>query len=213
MNFEGYILCRLVVSRCQRIVANGLNAGINPDKKKNDMCLVYSQEPCSVAGVYTQNKVKGAPVIVTRENLKKSHGIAHAILANSKNANTCNFDGIEIAEKACRLAADQLGIKPEEVILGSTGVIGQRLSIQPFEDYMKPLAEGMTADGNDRAAYAIMTTDTVMKQVAVEFKIGDALCRMGGMAKGSGMIHPNMATTLNFLTSDVAITPELSRRL
>ena len=211
-NFEGYTYVDGGVCAAQGFVANGLNAGINPDKKKNDLCLVYSKEPCSAAGVYTQNKVKGAPVIVTRENLKKSHGIAHAILANSKNANTCNFDGIEIAEKACKLAADQLGIKPEEVIIGSTGVIGQRLSIQPFEDYMKPLAEGMTADGNDRAAYAIMTTDTVMKQVAVEFKIGDAICRMGGMAKGSGMIHPNMATTLNFLTSDVAITPELIQK-
>ena len=211
-NFEGYIYVDGGVCAAKGFVANGLNAGINPDKKKNDMCLVYSQEPCSAAGVYTQNKVKGAPVIVTRENLKKSHGIARAILANSKNANTCNFDGIEIAEKACQLAADQLGIKPEEVIIGSTGVIGQRLSIQPFEDYMKPLTEGMTADGNDRAAYAIMTTDTVMKQVAVEFKIGDAVCRMGGMAKGSGMIHPNMATTLNFLTSDVAITPELIQK-
>lgn len=211
-NFEGYIYVDGGVCAAKGFVANGLNAGINPDKKKNDMCLVYSQEPCSAAGVYTQNKVKGAPVIVTRENLKKSHGIARAILANSKNANTCNFDGIEIAEKACQLAADQLGIQPEEVIIGSTGVIGQRLSIQPFEEYMKPLAEGMTADGNDRAAYAIMTTDTVMKQVAVEFKIGDAICRMGGMAKGSGMIHPNMATTLNFLTSDVAITPELIQK-
>ena len=211
-NFEGYTYVDGGVCAAQGFVANGLNAGINPDKKKNDLCLVYSKEPCSAAGVYTQNKVKGAPVIVTRENLKKSNGIAHAILANSKNANTCNFDGIEIAEKACKLAADQLGIKPEEVIIGSTGVIGQRLSIQPFEEYMKPLAEGMTADGNDRAAYAIMTTDTVMKQVAVEFKIGDAICRMGGMAKGSGMIHPNMATTLNFLTSDVAITPELIQK-
>ncbi len=211
-NFEGYTYVDGGVCAAQGFVANGLNAGINPDKKKNDLCLVYSKVPCSAAGVYTQNKVKGAPVIVTRENLKKSHGIAHAILANSKNANTCNFDGIEIAEKACKLAADQLGIKPEEVIIGSTGVIGQRLSIQPFEEYMKPLAEGMTADGNDRAAYAIMTTDTVMKQVAVEFKIGDAICRMGGMAKGSGMIHPNMATTLNFLTSDVAITPELIQK-
>ena len=211
-NFEGYTYVDGGVCAAQGFVANGLNAGINPDKKKNDLCLVYSKEPCSAAGVYTQNKVKGAPVIVTRENLKKSNGIARAILANSKNANTCNFDGIEIAEKACKLAADQLGIKPEEVIIGSTGVIGQRLSIQPFEEYMKPLAEGMTADGNDRAAYAIMTTDTVMKQVAVEFKIGDAICRMGCMAKGSGMIHPNMATTLNFLTSDVAITPELIQK-
>ena len=211
-NFEGYTYVDGGVCAAQGFVANGLNAGINSDKKKNDLCLVYSKEPCSAAGVYTQNKVKGAPVIVTRENLKKSHGIAHAILANSKNANTCNFDGIEIAEKACKLAADQLGIKPEEVIIGSTGVIGQRLSIQPFKEYMEPLAEGMTADGNDRAAYAIMTTDTVMKQVAVEFKIGDAICRMGGMAKGSGMIHPNMATTLNFLTSDVAITPELIQK-
>ena len=211
-NFEGYTYVDGGVCAAKGFVANGLNAGINPNKEKHDLCLVFSKEPCSAAGVYTQNKVKGAPVTVTQENLKKSNGIAHAILANSKNANTCNFDGIEIAQKACKLAADQLGIKPEEVIIGSTGVIGQRLSIQPFEEYMKPLAEGMTEDGNDRAAYAIMTTDTVMKQVAVEFKIGDAVCRIGGMAKGSGMIHPNMATTLNFLTSDVAITPEMIQK-
>ena len=98
-NFEGYTYVDGGVCAAQGFVANGLNAGINPDKKKNDLCLVYSKEPCSAAGVYTQNKVKGAPVIVTRENLKKSNGIARAILANSKNANTCNFDGIEIAEK------------------------------------------------------------------------------------------------------------------
>ena len=211
-NFEGYTYVDGGVCAAKGFVANGLNAGINPNKEKHDLCLVFSKEPCSAAGVYTQNKVKGAPVIVTQENLKKSNGIARAILANSKNANTCNFDGIEIAQKACKLAADQLGIKLEEVIIGSTGVIGQRLSIQPFEEYMKPLAEGMTEDGNDRAAYAIMTTDTVMKQVAVEFKIGNAVCRIGGMAKGSGMIHPNMATTLNFLTSDVAITPEMIQK-
>ena len=192
--------------------ANGLNCGLNPDRNKNDLALIWSEKECTAAAVYTTNKVKGAPILVTKKHLAATGNKARAVIVNSKNANTCNFDGIEIAEKACKLAADQLGIKPEEVIIGSTGVIGQRLSIQPFEEYMKPLAEGMTADGNDRAAYAIMTTDTVMKQVAVEFKIGDAICRMGGMAKGSGMIHPNMATTLNFLTSDVAITPELIQK-
>jgi glutamate N-acetyltransferase/amino-acid N-acetyltransferase len=210
--FDGYKYIDGGVCAAQGFVANGLNSGINPNKEKNDLGLVYSETPCQAAGVYTKNKVKGAPIIVTKKHLQESGGIARAVLVNSKNANTCNFDGEDIAEEASQLAAKELGISANEVIIGSTGVIGQRLSIQPFKNYMKPLVDGLSRDGNDRAVNAIMTTDTVPKQVAVEFTIGGKTCRLGGMAKGSGMIHPNMATTLNFITSDVAISAEMIQK-
>ncbi len=210
--FEGYKYVDGGVCAALGFVANGLNCGINPDKNKNDLGMVYSKTPCDAAGVYTKNKVKGAPIIVTKRHLQESGGIARAVLVNSKNANTCNFDGEDIAEESSRLAANELGINANEIIVGSTGVIGQRLSIEPFRNYMKPLVEGLTRDGNDRAVNAIMTTDTVPKQVAVEFVIDGRTCRLGGMAKGSGMIHPNMATTLNFITSDVAISSEMIQK-
>ena len=210
--FEGYKYVDGGVCAALGFVANGLNCGINPDKNKNDLGMVYSKTPCDAAGVYTKNKVKGAPIIVTKRHLQESGGIAKAVLVNSKNANTCNFDGEDIAEESSRLAANELGINANEIIVGSTGVIGQRLSIEPFKNYMKPLVEGLTRDGNDRAVNAIMTTDTVPKQVAVEFVIDGRTCRLGGMAKGSGMIHPNMATTLNFITSDVAISSEMIQK-
>lgn len=210
--FEGYKYVDGGVCAALGFVANGLNCGINPDKNKNDLGMVYSETPCDAAGVYTKNKVKGAPIIVTKRHLQESGGIARAVLVNSKNANTCNFDGEDIAEESSKLAARELGISANEIIVGSTGVIGQRLSIEPFKNYMKPLVEGLTRDGNDRAVNAIMTTDTVPKQVAVEFVIDGRICRLGGMAKGSGMIHPNMATTLNFITSDVAISSEMIQK-
>lgn len=210
--FEGYKYVDGGVCAALGFVANGLNCGINPDKNKNDLGMVYSKTPCDAAGVYTKNKVKGAPIIVTKRHLQESGGIARAVLVNSKNANTCNFDGEDIAEESSKLAAKELGISANEIIVGSTGVIGQRLSIEPFKNYMKPLVEGLTRDGNDRAVNAIMTTDTVPKQVAVEFVIDGKTCRLGGMAKGSGMIHPNMATTLNFITSDVAISSDMIQK-
>lgn len=210
--FEGYKYVDGGVCAALGFVANGLNCGINPDKNKNDLGMVYSETPCDAAGVYTKNKVKGAPIIVTKRHLQESGGIARAVLVNSKNANTCNFDGEDIAEESSKLAAKELGISANEIIVGSTGVIGQRLSIEPFKNYMKPLVEGLTRDGNDRAVNAIMTTDTVPKQIAVEFVIDGRTCRLGGMAKGSGMIHPNMATTLNFITSDVAISSEMIQK-
>lgn len=210
--FEGYQYVEGGVCAARGFVANGLNAGINPDKNKNDLGMVYSQTPCQTAAVYTQNKVKGAPILVTKKHLEESGGIAKAVLVNSKNANTCNADGEEIAQKACELAAQVLGIKPEEVVVASTGVIGQPLSIEPFQKYMQELADGLSADGNDKAVNAIMTTDTVPKQVAVEFIIDGKICRLGGMAKGSGMIHPNMATTLNFVTTDVAISADMVQK-
>lgn len=186
--------------------ANGINCGLNADKNKNDMGLILSDTLCNTACVYTQNKVKGAPILVTKANLAKTNGKSRAVIVNSKNANTCNADGEEKAMRMCELTADVLGINSDEVIVASTGVIGQVLPIEPIEVGIKPLADGLSYDGNDKAANAIMTTDTVDKQVAVEFEIGGKVCRLGGMAKGSGMIHPNMATTLNFITTDVGIS-------
>lgn len=195
--------------------ASGVYCAIkeNPTKK-NDIALIVSDVMCSAAGVYTSNKVKGAPVIVTKKNLEKSGGKAKAVIVNSKNANTCNADGEEKALKMCSLAADALGIKPEEVIVASTGVIGQVLPIEPIEKAVPQLAQKLSYTGNVEAATAIMTTDTVKKEYAVEFEIGGKTCHLGGMAKGSGMIHPNMATTLNFITTDCAVSaPMLQKAL
>ena len=195
--------------------ASGVYCAIkeNPTKK-NDIALIVSDVMCSAAGVYTSNKVKGAPVIVTKKNLEKSGGRAKAVIVNSKNANTCNADGEEKALKMCSLAADALGIKPEEVIVASTGVIGQVLPIEPIEKAVPQLAQKLSYTGNVEAATAIMTTDTVKKEYAVEFEIGGKICHLGGMAKGSGMIHPNMATTLNFITTDCAVSaPMLQKAL
>ena len=193
--------------------ASGVYCGIkdNPTKKY-DICMVVSDVLCNAAAVYTLNKVKGAPITVTKKNLEKTGGKAKAIIANSKNANTCNADGEEKAYKMCCLTAEALGIKPEEVIVASTGVIGQILPIEPIEKAMSPLTEKLSYNGNEEAATAIMTTDTVKKEVAVEFKLGDKVCHLGGMAKGSGMIHPNMATTLNFITTDAAISSKMLQK-
>lgn len=194
--------------------ANGINCGLNSDKNKNDLGLILSDTLCNTACVYTQNKVKGAPILITKVHLDVTGGKSRAVIANSKNANTCNADGEQKAERMCELTADVLGISSDEVIVASTGVIGQVLPIEPIEAGIKPLADGLSYDGNDKAANAIMTTDTVDKQVAVEFEIGGKVCRLGGMAKGSGMIHPNMATTLNFITTDANISiPMLQKAL
>jgi glutamate N-acetyltransferase/amino-acid acetyltransferase len=195
--------------------ASGVYCAIkeNPTKK-NDIALIVSDVMCNAAGVYTSNKVKGAPVVVTKKNLEKSGGKAKAVIVNSKNANTCNADGEEKAEKMCSLAADALGIKSEEVIVASTGVIGQVLPIEPIVKAVPQLVEKLSYTGNVEAATAIMTTDTVKKEYAVEFDIGGKVCHLGGMAKGSGMIHPNMATTLNFITTDCAVSaPMLQKAL
>ena len=195
--------------------ASGVYCAIkeNPTKK-NDIALIVSDVMCNAAGVYTSNKVKGAPVVVTKKNLEKSGGKAKAVIVNSKNANTCNADGEEKAEKMCSLAADALGIKPEEVIVASTGVIGQVLPIEPIVKAVPQLVEKLSYTGNVEAATAIMTTDTVKKEYAVEFDIGGKVCHLGGMAKGSGMMHPNMATTLNFITTDCAVSaPMLQKAL
>lgn len=192
--------------------ANGLNCGLNPDKNKNDLGMIFSTEICNAAAVYTTNKVKGAPILITKKHLEATGKKARAVIVNSKNANTCNADGEEKAQKMCELAAKELGISADEVIVASTGVIGQILPIEPIADHVKELATGLAPENHDKAANAIMTTDTFPKEVAVQFIMDGKTCTVGGMAKGSGMIHPNMATTLNFVTTDVAISSELIQK-
>lgn len=179
-------------------------------KKKNDLALIVSDKECAAAAVYTTNKVKGAPILVTKKHI--ADGKARAVIVNSVNANTCNPDGVEKADKMCVLAAEQLGIAPEDMIVASTGVIGQVLPIEPIANGMKELADGLSYEGNSAALEAIMTTDTMPKEIAVKFEIGGKICTMGGMLKGSGMIHPNMATTLTFITTDADISAELIQR-
>lgn len=181
-----------------------------PAKKKNDLALIVADKECTAAAVYTTNKVKGAPILVTKEHIK--NGTAKAVIVNSVNANTCNADGVEKAEKMCSLVAGETGIDVNDVIVASTGVIGQVLPIEPIANGMKELVSGLTYDGNSRAVEAIMTTDTQVKEVAVQFDLGGKTCTMGGMLKGSGMIHPNMATTLTFITTDADISAELLQR-
>lgn len=192
--------------------ANGLNCGLNKNRDKNDLGLYVSDVPAKTAGVYTTNKVKGAPILVTKAHLEKMGGMSRGVIMNSKNANTCNADGVEKAEAMCELIAKELGLSADEVLVASTGVIGQVLPIEPIADNVKALAEGLAYDGNERAATAIMTTDTVKKEYAVEFELDGKVCRLGGMAKGSGMIHPNMATTLNFITTDADVSSDMLQK-
>lgn len=190
--------------------ANGIHCGIRKNKTKRDLSLIFSSVPASAAAVYTTNLVKGAPLTVTKHHI--ADGFAQAVICNSGNANTCNADGIEIAEKMSEICAASLSIKPEDVVVASTGVIGQPLDIAPIADGMASLASGLSKNGGELAAEGIMTTDTVKKEVAVEFELGGKVCKMGGIAKGSGMIHPNMATMLVFITTDAAISPALLQK-
>ena len=190
--------------------ANGVHCGIRKNQTKKDLSLIFSSVPASAAAVYTTNLVKGAPLTVTKKHL--ANGTAQAVICNSGNANTCNADGIEIAEEMSALAAKALGISADDVIVASTGVIGQPLSIAPIAAGLPELIAGLSAEGGKAAAEGIMTTDTVMKEVAVEFTLGGKTCRLGGIAKGSGMIHPNMATMLVFLTTDAAISPAMLQK-
>lgn len=213
VQFDGYKYTDGGVCAAKGFKANGLYCKIkeNPTKKP-DLCLVAADVMCNAAAVFTQNKVKGAPVVVSKNNLNENGGKAKAFILNSKNANTCNADGIEVAEKMCAMTAEKLGTKQNEILVASTGVIGQLLPIQPIADKIDELVDGLTYDGNEKAATAIMTTDTVKKEVAVEFELNGKICHVGGMGKGSGMIHPNMATTLNVITTDCAITSEMLQK-
>lgn len=210
--FDGYEYLEGGICAAEGFLANGMNCGINPDREKNDLGMIYSEVSCNAAAVYTQNKVKGAPILVTQKHLGRTDGKAKAVIVNSKNANTCNANGEEIAEAACELLAKEVGISADEVIVASTGVIGMPMEIGPFVEGIPELVKGLSREGNEEAAKAIMTTDTVKKEVAVEFAIQGKKCRLGGMAKGSGMIHPNMATTLNFITTDAAVSVKMLKK-
>lgn len=203
-NIEGGVCAAL------GFTANGIHCGIRKNTSKNDLSLIVSEKKAAAAAVYTTNLVKGAPLTVTKQHLVD--GYAQAIVCNSGNANTCNADGIEIAEKMSGLTAKALGISADDIVVASTGVIGQPLSIEPIAAAAPALAAGLSPDGSREAALGIMTTDTIAKEVAVEFTVGGRTCRIGGIAKGSGMIHPNMATMLVFLTSDAAISPEMLQK-
>lgn len=190
--------------------ANGIHCGIRKNKTKRDLSLITSDVKAAAAAVYTTNLVKGAPLTVTKNHI--ADGYAQAVICNSGNANTCNANGIEVAEKMCALLANELNVKANDVVVASTGVIGQPLPLAPIESGVKPLVAALSENGGDEAAEGIMTTDLVKKEIAVEFEIGGKVCRMGGIAKGSGMIHPNMATMLVFITTDTAISAEMLQK-
>ena len=190
--------------------ASGIHCGIRKNKTKPDLALICSDIPCSAAAVYTTNLVKGAPLTVTKKHLE--NGIAQAVIVNSGNANTCNANGIEVAETMCSYAAKGLGIASEDVLVASTGVIGQPLPLEPIENGMEQLLSRLSYEGSDAASKAILTTDLIKKEIAVEFNLGNKTCRIGGIAKGSGMIHPNMATMLVFITTDAAISSEMLQK-
>ena len=197
------------VCAAKGFTANGIHCGIRKNKSKRDLSLIFSEVKANAASVYTTNLVKGAPLIVTKQHL--SDGKAQAIICNSGNANTCNADGIEIAEKMSKICADALNISVSNVVVASTGVIGLPLSVEPIQAGIGELVSGL-GDKSEFAAEGIMTTDTVKKELAISFEIGGVECRIGGIAKGSGMIHPNMATMLVFITTDCAISSAMLQK-
>ena len=198
------------VCAAKGFTANGVRCGIRANKTKRDLSLIFSEVKAATAAVYTTNLVKGAPITVTKNNI--ADGYARAAICNSGNANTCNANGIEIAEQTCALLANELGIDASDVVVASTGVIGQPLNIEPIKNGIPELVKGLGANNSEIAAEGIMTTDTKLKQIAVSFEIDGVECKIGGIAKGSGMIHPNMATMLVFITTDCAITPTLLQK-
>jgi glutamate N-acetyltransferase/amino-acid N-acetyltransferase len=192
--------------------AGSVRAGIKASSEKDDLAMIYCTRQCSAAAVYTQNVVKGAPITLTQWHL--SDGKAQAVIVNSGNANTCNANGMEIAELMCELTADCMKVRKEDVIVASTGVIGQQLTPEPFENFIPVLAGEISEVGSTDACRAIMTTDTRVKEFAFEFTlpVDKTTCKIGGISKGSGMINPDMATLLAFITTDIAIMPSLLRK-
>ena len=197
------------VCAAKGFTANGVHCGIRKNRDKRDLSLILSSVRANAAAVYTTNLVKGAPLIVTKNHI--SDGYAKAIICNSGNANTCNKNGIEVAEKISELLAQELKISTDDVVIASTGVIGQPLDVEPIKNGIPELVKGLSDDKSSQAAEGIMTTDTRQKEIAVSFEIGGKECRIGGIAKGSGMINPNMATMLVFITTDCAISSEMLR--
>ncbi len=190
--------------------ANGVHCGIRKNKTKRDLSLIVSEVRAAAACVYTQNLVKGAPILVTKKHV--ADGYARAIVCNSGNANTCNADGEEIAEGMSKLVEEFTGVPAQDVVVASTGVIGQPLSLDSIRDGMPSLAEGLSEEGSDLAAQGIMTTDTVPKQIAYTFTLSGKECKIGAIGKGVGMINPNMATMLIFITTDAAISPAMLQK-
>jgi glutamate N-acetyltransferase/amino-acid N-acetyltransferase len=197
------------VCAAQGFTANGVHCGIRKNKTKRDLALIYSDSICTAAAVYTKNLVKGAPLAVTKANIKD--GKAQAVICNSGNANTCNANGIEIAQQTCELLAKELKINANDIVVASTGVIGQPLDITPIASGIPSLVAGL-GDYSNYACEGIMTTDIKKKEIAFEFTVGDKVCRIGGIAKGSGMIHPNMATMLVFVTTDCNISSAMLQK-
>ncbi len=211
VKFKGYEFVDGGVCAAEGFTAGGVIAGIKEGNvTKRDLAMIYCAERCKTAALFTSNKVKGAPIIVSKKHLED--GFAQAVIVNSGNANTCNPDGVEIAEEMCRLTAEALEVNENDVVIGSTGVIGQKLNIDVIRDKIPTLAKSLSAKNNGDAVEAIMTTDTRKKEVAVEFMLDGRKCHVGGMSKGSGMINPNMATMLAFITTDVAIARELLQK-
>ena len=191
-------------------LASGIHSGIRKNKSKKDLALIYSECKATAAAVYTTNKVKGAPLTVTKENI--SDGYAQAIICNSGNANTCNANGIEVAQEMCTLLASELKLSANDIVVASTGVIGQPLDITPIKNGIPALVNGLGKENSQDAAEGIMTTDTRLKEIAISFDIDGHECRIGGIAKGSGMIHPNMATMLVFITTDCNISAKMLQK-
>ena len=197
------------VTAAKGFTANGVHCGIRKNRTKRDLALIFSEVKANAAAVYTTNLVKGAPLTVTKAHI--SDGKAQSIICNSGNANTCNANGIEIAEQMSDLLGAEMNIASSDVVVASTGVIGQPLDIEPIKSGIPSLVAGL-GDNSLLAAEGIMTTDTEVKEVAVSFEIGGVECKIGGIAKGSGMIHPNMATMLVFITTDCSISSDLLQK-
>ncbi|MBR7100264.1 MAG: bifunctional glutamate N-acetyltransferase/amino-acid acetyltransferase ArgJ [Clostridia bacterium] len=197
------------VCAAKGFTASGVHCGIRKNKIKKDLALIVSEVKAAAACVYTKNLVKGAPILVTQKHV--ADGYAQAIIVNSGNANTCNANGIEIAEGMANLVEQHTGIAATDVVVASTGVIGQKLSLEPIENGMSDLVKNLGKNSTD-AAQAIMTTDTVEKQIAYSFTLGGKTCHIGAICKGVGMLCPNMATMLMFICSDVNISPEMLQK-
>ena len=192
--------------------ASGIHVGVKTHADwKKDVALIVSETPCAAAGVFTRNVVKAAPIHIDLAHLK--NGVARAIIANSGNANACAPHGEEYAERMCAAAAKVIGCAADDVLVSSTGVIGQTINIDAIEGGVQNLYDALASsvEASDAAAHAIMTTDTVKKEAAVETVIDGKAVRVGGIAKGSGMIHPNMGTMLCFITTDCAISSDMIR--
>ena len=200
------------ICAAQGFAAAGVHCGIRRNHAKPDLALVKASVRCAGAACYTTNKVYGAPITVDREHL--ADGYAQAIVINSGNANTCAPGGVQLARDVCALTADALGVPADDVLPASTGVIGQAMSLEPFAQGVPAAARALDGGpaGSLAAAMAIMTTDTHPKQFALECMLDGKPCRIGAIAKGSGMIHPNMATMLLFITTDAAAAPAVLQK-